>query len=147
MKKSANVTWIRDMQFVAEAGSGHAIVIDGDPATGGRNTGIRPMELVLQGLAGCTAMDVILILRKKRQNVTGLEVRVEGERAENHPKVYTHIHITYIVRGKRLSEKAVNDAVTLSKDKYCSVSAMLKSTAEITYDVQILDADNEEANV
>ncbi|MDQ7052084.1 MAG: OsmC family protein [candidate division KSB1 bacterium] len=144
--KTAKVTWIEGMQFVAEAGSGHAIVIDGEPASGGRDTGTRPMELVLEGLAGCTAMDVIHILRRKRQDVTGLEVKVEGERADTHPKVYTRIHITYIVRGRQLSEKAVHDAVNLSKDKYCSVSAMLKSTADISYNVIIEDADNAEAN-
>lgn len=144
--KTAKVTWVEGMQFVAEAGSGHAIVIDGEPANGGRNTGTRPMELVLEGLAGCTAMDVIHILRRKRQNVTGLEVKVEGERADTHPKVYIRIHITYIVRGRQLSEKAVHDAVNLSKDKYCSVSAMLKSTADISYNVIIEDADNAEAN-
>ena len=100
-------------------------------------TGASPMELLLQSLAGCTAMDVVSILQKKRQALTSFQVRVEGERADEHPKVYTKIHLKYNVNGREISEKAVTDAIELSRTKYCSVSAMLAETAEITYEVSI----------
>ncbi len=135
-KKHAEVVWTGGMQFLATADSGHGIVLDGAPEDGGRNTGTRPMELVLEALAGCTAMDVIFILRRKRQQVTDLRVAVTGERASSHPKVYEKIHIVYSVEGRQLSRKAVEDAVALSQEKYCSVSAMLQPQAEITYEVR-----------
>jgi putative redox protein len=127
------------MQFVGEAGSGHAIVLDGKPENGGRDTGARPMELVLVALAGCTAMDVKHVLMRMRQDVSGLQVKVQAERADEHPKVYTDIQLEYVVRGRNLSEKAVTDAVKLSQDKYCSVSAMLAETAQIGYTIKIMD--------
>ncbi len=139
MSTSAQVTWIEGMQFVGEAGSGHAIVLDGKPENGGRDTGARPMELVLVALAGCTAMDVKHILMRMRQDVSGLQVKVQAERADEHPKVYTDIQLEYVVRGRNLSEKAVTDAVKLSQDKYCSVSAMLAETAQIGYTIKIMD--------
>ena len=138
MANTAHVTWVEGMQFVGEAGSGHAIVLDGSESGGGRNTGMRPMELLLVGLAGCTAMDVVSMLKKRRQQVSGLEVRVEGERAEEHPRVYTRIKVEFIVRGDELSEKAVRDSIELSERKYCSASAMLGETAEISSSFQIV---------
>ncbi len=125
--------------FVGESGSGHTVVIDGPPDLGGRNLGIRPMELMLQGLGGCTAFDVILILNKARQPVTDCVVEIEAKRAETEPKVFTHIHIHFIVTGNGLSEKHVRRAIELSAEKYCSASIMLAKTAEITHDYVIHD--------
>jgi putative redox protein len=140
MSTSAQVTWIDGMQFVGEAGSGHAIVLDGRESVGGRNTGLRPMELLLVGLAGCTAMDVVHILRRKRQGVTDLQVRIEAERADEHPRVFTTIKLQYVVRGRDLSPKAVKDSIELSQEKYCSASAMLGAVAEISYSFEIVQA-------
>jgi putative redox protein len=137
--KEAQVTWVEGMQFVGEAHSGHAIVMDSDERVGGRNTGLRPMELVLVGLAGCTAMDVISILRKKRQEVTGFQVKVKGTRAPEHPRVYTAVDIEYLVRGHNLAEAAVREAIELSQAKYCSVSAMIGKTATIRYTYHLED--------
>jgi len=131
----AKLNWIDGERFVVSASSGHAIVVDADRE---RNTASGPMELVLMGLCACTATDVVNILRKKRENFTGLEVRAEAERAKTPPTVYTHIKLIYTVSGQ-VSEKALEDAVRLSKEKYCSVSAMLKSTAEIITEVAIRD--------
>jgi len=139
MTSTAQVTWVDGMQFVGEAGSGHAIVLDGRESVGGRDTGARPMELLLVGLAGCTAMDVKFILQRRRQKVTGVQVKVEAERAEEHPKVYTQIKLNYIVRGHNLSEKAVVDTIEQSEGKYCSASAMLGKTADISYTYQIIE--------
>jgi putative redox protein len=139
MTTTAQVTWVDGLQFVGEAGSGHAIVLDGKESAGGRDTGTRPMELLLIALAGCTAMDVVHILRRKRQQVTGVQIKVEGERAEEHPRVYTTIKLIYVVKGRALSEKAVVDSIELSQDKYCSASAMLKQSAELTYEYQIIE--------
>jgi putative redox protein len=139
MTTTAQVTWIDGLQFVGEAGSGHAIVLDGKPEAGGRDTGTRPMELLLVGLAGCTAMDVVHILKRKRQQVTGLQVKVEGQRAEEHPRVFQTIQLEYIVRGRGLSAKAVADSVKLSEEKYCSASAMLGAVADISTSYQIVE--------
>ena len=139
MTTTAQVTWVDGLQFVGEAGSGHAIVLDGKESAGGRGTGTRPMELLLIALAGCTAMDVVHILRRKRQQVTGVQVKVEGERAEEHPRVYTTIKLVYVVKGRALSEKAVVDSIELSQNKYCSASAMLEQSAELTYEYQIIE--------
>jgi putative redox protein len=127
----ASLTWTDKDRFVGSATSRHSIVIDA--AT--EKTANSPMELVLLGLCGCTASDVVGILRKKREPFTGLEVRAEAERADGHPAVYTSIHLTYLVRGQ-VSRKAMEDAVRLSKEKYCSVSAMLEKTAKITYTIE-----------
>lgn len=143
MTSTAQVTWVHGMQFVGEAGSGHAVVLDGRESVGGRDTGLRPLELMLVGLAGCTAMDVVHILRRKRQQVTDLQVQVEAERADDHPKVYTSIKLKYVVRGHDLSEKAVVDSIELSEKKYCSASAMLGKTAEIDYTYQIIQEPGE----
>lgn len=128
MTIEARVTWVEDKRFVGQSSSGHGIVVDASSD----KLGCSPMELVLIGLAGCTAYDVINILKKKRQEVEGLEVEVRGERAESPPRVYTDLHIEYVVRGREVSTKAVSAAISLSKDKLCSVSAMLEGTAKIT---------------
>jgi len=133
----ARVRLVEGMQFVAEGGTGHAIVIDGAPSVGGRDTGSRPMELLLMGLAGCTAMDVVFILRRKRQGITGLEVNVDADRASTHPKVYTRIHVEYVIYGD-VDDKAARQAIELSEGKYCSASAMLKKTAEVTWSYKII---------
>jgi putative redox protein len=129
----AAVSWTDNERYVGSATSRHSIVLD----TAKEKTANSPMELVLIALCGCTASDVIGILRKKRELFTGLEVRAQGERADGYPAVYTSIHLTYIVRGE-VSEKSMEDAVRLSKEKYCSVSAMLGKTAKITYTVEHL---------
>jgi putative redox protein len=127
------------MSFVAETGSGHAVVMDGAPEAGGRNIGPRPMEMVLAGAGGCSAFDVVMILQKSRQAVTACDVRLEAERAATDPKVFTRIHLRYRVKGKALKREAVVRAIELSKEKYCSASIMLGKTAEITYDFEIID--------
>jgi putative redox protein len=129
----ARTTWVEKQRFNGVADSGHAIVVDGDKAAGN-----SPMELVLIGLCGCTGYDVVSILQKKREPLTSLEVRAEAERAADPPMVYTHIKLIYRVGGK-VSRKAVEDAVRLSKEKYCSVSAMLAKTAKITAAIEYLD--------
>jgi putative redox protein len=136
----ARIQWVEESILVAEAGSGHAVVLDGPPDAGGRNLGMRPMEMVLMGLGGCTAVDVITILKKARQNVTDCAVELEAERAAEAPKVFTKIHIRYVVTGKGLQETHVKRAIKLSAEKYCSVSAMLAKTAEITHDYEIREA-------
>lgn len=123
--------------FVVKADSNHWVVLDASKNEGGGDAASRPMELVLMGLAGCTAIDVELILKKKRAPLRKLELRVEAQRAEEHPKVFTKIHISYIIHGA-VSRADAEQAVALSEEKYCSASAMLKHTAEITYDIQIV---------
>jgi len=133
--------WIGNAAFVAETGSGHAIVVDGAPEAGGRNIGVRPMELVLAGAAACTAFDVVFILRKGRQPVADVVVTAEAERAPEEPKVFTRIHLVYTIAGRGLDPKQVERAVKLSKEKYCSATIMLAKTAEITYEVVQIDGD------
>ncbi len=128
------------MSFVGESGSGHSVVMDGAPEAGGRNLGIRPMEMLLLGLGGCTAFDVVSILKKSRQDLVDCEVEIEAERAEEVPKVFTRIHIHFIVSGTDLDDGKVKKAVELSADKYCSASRMLEKTAEITHDYEIVDS-------
>ncbi len=135
----ARVKWLDGVTMVGEAGSGHAIVMDGPPDLGGRNLGVRPMEMLLLGMGGCTEFDVLLILRKARQEVTGCEVRLEAERADTDPKVFTRIHAHFVVSGRNLSEKRVAKAISLSAEKYCSASIMLGATAAITHDYEIVD--------
>ncbi|MGA9527278.1 MAG: OsmC family protein [Terriglobales bacterium] len=127
----AAVRWTDAERYIGEATSRHAVVID----TAKEKTASTPMELVLLALCGCTASDVVGILRKKREPFTGLEVRAKGDRADGYPAVYTAIHLTYTVRGE-VSKKAMEDAVRLSKEKYCSVSAMLEKSAKITYTIE-----------
>ena len=135
----ARVKWVEGVSFVGETGSGHAIVIDGAPENGGRNLGPRPMEVVLTGAAACTAFDVVMILRKARQPIADCVVEAEAERAPVEPKVFTRIHLRYIVAGHGLDPHQVERAVKLSKDKYCSATLMLAKTAEITYEIDIVD--------
>ncbi|HER19826.1 MAG TPA: OsmC family protein [Chromatiales bacterium] len=135
----ARVQWVDGMAFMGETGSGHALVMDGAPDIGGRNIGPRPTELVLVGLGGCTAIDVVMILQKKRQPVRDCIVEVTAERSESIPKVFTKIHVHFIVKGTGLDPAAVERAVNLSADKYCSVSHMLNKTAEITHDFEIIE--------
>lgn len=130
----ARTTWVEKQRFDGVSDSGHAIVVDGN-----KTDGNSPMELVLIGLCGCTGYDVVSILQKKREAFTSLEVRAEAERAPEPPQVYTHIKLIYRVGGK-VSHKAVEDAVRLSKEKYCSVSAMLEKTAKITTQIEYVDA-------
>ena len=129
----ARIKLVDGMMFVGESGSGHAVVMDGAPEYGGRNLGIRPMEMLLIGLGGCTGFDVVQILRKGREQVTGCEVEVTAERAKTDPKVFTTIHIDYLVKGRNLAPAKVERAIELSKEKYCSASIMLGAVAEITH--------------
>lgn len=127
------------MSFVAESGSGHAVVMDGAPEAGGRNLGPRPMEMILAGTGGCTAFDIVLILKKGRHTVSGCEVSLKADRAESDPKVFTHIHFHYRVKGRNLKPEVVARAIELSKDKYCSASIMIAKTATITHDFEIIE--------
>lgn len=127
------------MSFVAESGSGHALVMDGAPEAGGRNLGPRPMEMLLAGTGGCTAFDVVLILKRGRHAVSGCEVKLSAERAESDPKIFTRVHFHYRIKGRQLKPEAVARAIELSKDKYCSASIMIGKTAEITHDFEIIE--------
>lgn len=133
--------WVSGVSFVGESESGHALVIDGAPQYGGRNLGMRPLELVLLGSAACTAFDVVLILNKARQPIADCTVDAEADRATTDPKVFTRVHLKYTVAGRGLDRAQVERAVKLSKDKYCSATAMLGRTAEITWEVAIVDGD------
>lgn len=125
------------MTFVGESASGHSVVMDGPPEFGGQNLGIRPMEMLILGLGGCSSFDVILILKKARQQVEHCEVELDYDRAEENPKVYTRIHLHFIVSGKSLDARRVEKAIALSAEKYCSASIMLAKTANITHDFEI----------
>lgn len=135
----ARVKWVQDVMFVGESGSGHAVVMDGAPEAGGRNLGMRPMELVLLGVGGCTSFDVVSILKKQRQNVFDCVAELQAERADSDPKVFTKIHIHFVVTGKGLKEEQVKRAIELSADKYCSASIMLKPKVDITHDYEIVE--------
>ncbi|MCC7327479.1 MAG: OsmC family protein [Burkholderiales bacterium] len=135
------IKWVEGVSFVGEAGSGHAVVIDGAPEHGGRNLGMRPMEMLLTGAAACTAFDVVSILRKGRHAVTDVAVAVDAARAPASPRVFTALHYVYTVAGHGLDRKQVERAVLLSKEKYCSATIMLGRTATITYDIVIVDGD------
>jgi putative redox protein len=135
----ARIKLVDGMMFVGESGSGHAVVMDGAPEYGGRNLGIRPMEMLLIGLGGCTAFDVVQILRKGREQVSDCEVEVAAERAETDPKVFTKIHVDYRVRGRDLAPAKVERAIQLSKEKYCSASIMLGAVVEITHSWTAVD--------
>ncbi len=137
----ARVKWLDHMSFVGESGSGHSVVMDGAPEVGGRDLGVRPMEMVLLGMGGCTAFDVMLMLKKSRQAVDDCVVELQAERSETVPKVFTRIHAHYIITGKALSEKHVKRAVALSAEKYCSVSLMLAHSVEISHDYEIRSSD------
>ena len=135
----AKVKYIDGLQFVGQADSGHAIVMDGDANGEGKNTGLRPMELLLIGIGGCSGMDIVSILKKKREKVRDVEINVNGKKAEDYPQKFTDIDIEFVVKGKNLSEAAVKRAVQLSMDKYCSVKATLEGTAKVTYKYIIVE--------
>jgi putative redox protein len=135
----ARVKWIEGVAMLGESGSGHGVVMDGPPELGGRNLGVRPMEMLLLGMGGCTQFDVLLILRRARQDVTDCVVELEAERAESDPKVFTRIHAHFIITGRDLSRRHVERAIQLSAEKYCSASIMLGASAEITHDFEIRD--------
>lgn len=133
------VRWHDGMSFVAETGSGHLVAMDGAPEAGGHNLAPRPMELILAGAGGCTAFDVVLILRRGRYAVSGCEVKLTAERAEADPKVFTRIHFNFTVRGRNLKADAVERAIKLSAEKYCSASIMLGKTAELSHSWEIIE--------
>ena len=138
-RMKASVRWVQDAMFVGESGSGHAVVMDGAPDAGGRNLGVRPMEMLLLGLGGCTAFDVVMILKRGREPVAGCVVDMDAERAETEPKVFTRIAMRYRVSGRGLDPKKVERAVSLSAEKYCSATAMLAKTAQISHEIEIVD--------
>lgn len=133
----ARIKWVQDVMFVGESETGHAMVLDGSPEIGGRNLGMRPMEMLLLGMGGCTAIDVMLILKKSREQVKDCEIELQAQRADTDPKVFTAIHVHFIVTGKNLKEATVKRAIDLSAEKYCSASIMLGKTANITHDYEI----------
>lgn len=135
----AKVTYINGLQFVGEAESGHAIIMDGTPDVGGRNTGLRPTELLLIGIGGCSGMDIVSILKKKKQDVKGVEINVDGRKADSYPQKFTEIHLEFVITGKNISEEAVKRAVQLSMEKYCSVKATLEGSAKINYSYKIIE--------
>lgn len=135
----ARIKWVDGMSFLGESGSGHAVLMDGAPEAGGRNLGPRPMEMVLMGTGGCSAFDVVLILKKSRQQISDCVVGIEAERAAEDPKVFTRIHFHFIVTGKNLNPAQVERAIKLSAEKYCSASIMLGKTAQITHDFAIVE--------
>lgn len=135
----ARIKWVEGMAFLGESGSGHAVVMDGPPEAGGRNLGVRPMEMLLLGMGGCTTFDVVHILKKGRQDVRDCEVFLEADRAETDPKVFTRIHVHFVVKGRGLKPEAVQRAIELSAERYCSASIMLGKTAEITHDYEIVE--------
>ena len=135
----AKVRLIQDMLFAGTATSGHSLTLDADQEAGGHNTGFRPMELLLVAFGGCTGMDVISILRKKRQQVTGLEMNVKGEKTSDYPKIYKEVHVEYVVKGKGVQKEAVERAIGLSLDKYCSVGATLAKAGTITHSYKIIE--------
>ncbi|MEI7598761.1 MAG: OsmC family protein [Aestuariivirga sp.] len=135
----ARVQWLDGRAFVGESGSGHAVVMDGAPESGGRNVGVRPMEMLLLGLGGCTAFDIVMILERMREKVTGLDIALEAERAGEDPKVFTYVKLIYKVTGRSLKPANVERAVNLSAEKYCSASAMFGKTAMIEHSFEIIE--------
>ena len=134
-----SVNWVDGMLMVGKSHSGPSITMDGPPEIGGENLGVRPMEMLLLGVAGCTMIDVVTTLKKMRQELTHCETKVNAERANDHPKVFTDIHIQFLVKGNSLDSKKVEKAITLSAEKYCSASIMLGKTASISHDFEILE--------
>ena len=134
------VKWLDNMSFVGESASGHSVVMDGPPEAGGRNLGVRPMEMLLLGLGGCSSFDIISMLKKGKQDIVDCEVEITAVRADSQPKVFTKIHLHFIISGNDLSDKRVARAIELSAEKYCSASIMLGKTAEITHDYELKEA-------
>lgn len=137
----ARIKWVEDLMFLGESGTGHSIVMDGPEEMGGHGTGMRPMELLLLGLGGCTSFDMVQILKKARQDIRDCVVNIDSERSQDVPKVFTKIHVHYTVTGKDLKEAQVKRAVELSTEKYCSASLMLGKTADISHDFTIINVD------
>jgi len=133
------IKWKDGVSFIAESGSGHTVLMDGPPEAGGRNLGPRPMEMLLMGTGGCAAVDVVLILKKARQDISDCVVEIEAERASQEPKVFTRIHFHFILTGKNLSSSHVERAIKLSAEKYCSASIMLGKTAVLTHDFEVVE--------
>lgn len=137
----ARIKWVENVCFMGESDSGHAVILDGAPDAGGRNLGMRPMEMLLIGMGACTSFDVVTILHKARQPVTDCVAEIEAERADSVPKVFTRIHVHFVVSGKGLNPVQVERAVKLSAEKYCSASIMLGKAAEITHDFEIVEVE------
>ncbi len=140
MKHEAAVRWAGRMTFIGKAGTNHLVPMDTTPDFGGDNSATKPLELLLIGLGGCTGMDVASLLKKMRQDFTGIEMNITAERAEEHPSAYTRIDIEYVVTGRNLEEDKVKHAIELSQEKYCSVSAMLKKACPVNYTTRIVPA-------
>ena len=134
-----SVKWIDGMLMVGKSESGHAIVMDGPPEIGGENLGVRPMEMLLLGMAGCTMIDVVSTLKKMREDIVDCQTQVSADRAEEYPKVFTNIHVHFILRGNQLNSSNVDKAIKLSAEKYCSASIMIGKTAIITHDYEIIE--------
>ena len=134
-----SVKWIDGMLMVGQSDSGHAIVMDGPPEIGGENLGVRPMEMLLLGMTGCTVIDVISTLKKMREDVVDCQTQVSADRSEEYPKVFTNIHVHFVLRGKQLNPLKVDKAIKLSAEKYCSASIMIGKTANITHDYEIIE--------
>ena len=139
MSTTAKISWVDGALLVAESGSGHTITMDGAADIGGRNLASRPMEVLLMGMGGCTAIDVVSMLKKQRQDIEGVEVSLVAERADDHPKVYTSVKLVYTVRGRKLNKALVEQAVSLSDEKYCSATAMVKKTADVTHEIVLVE--------
>ena len=139
MATTAKISWVDGALFVAEGGTGHTITMDGAPDVGGRNLASRPMEIVLIGMGGCTAIDVVSMLKKQRQDIEGIEVSLVAERAEEHPKVFNQVKLVYTVRGRNLNKALVERAVALSDEKYCSATAMVRKSAEIAHEIVLVE--------
>jgi putative redox protein len=135
----ARVKWVENVCFMGESETGHAVILDGAPEAGGRNIGMRPMEMLLIGMGACTSFDVVTILNKARQPVTDCVAEIEAERADEVPKVFTKIHVHFVVTGNGLNESQVERAVKLSAEKYCSASIMLGKAAQVTHDFEIIE--------
>ena len=136
---NTRVKWLDNMSFVGESASGHSVVMDGPPEAGGRNLGVRPMEMLLLGLGGCSSFDIVSMLKKGKQDLVDCEVEITAKRADTEPKVFTKIHLHFIVSGNNLSEKRVARAIELSAEKYCSASIMLGKTAEVSHDYELVE--------
>lgn len=140
MTVNARVQWVENALFTAESGSGHSVTIDGSPDVGGRNLAARPLEMFLMGMGGCTAIDVVSMLRKQRQDIHDVVVELAAERADDFPKVFTSVKLVYRVRGRNLNRALVERAVALSDEKYCSATAMVRKSAAVTHELVIEDA-------
>jgi putative redox protein len=136
----ARVKWVEDVCFMGETESGHAVIMDASPEVGGRNLGMRPMEMLLVGMGGCSSIDVVTILKKSRQPITDCVAEISAERADDIPKVFTKIHVHFVVTGKGLNPAQVERAVNLSAEKYCSASIMLGKAAQMSHDFEIVES-------